>query len=202
MKFITGRYERAWVKNVVGIGNASGFVEPLESTSLGVICLDSFALAETLADCDLVVRPTQVSLYNRRSALLWDVIRSFLAIHFKFNTRLQTPYWRACIADADLAGAEEYVDFYRENGPSLLWRQMILDPRNPFGIEGYLSMMVGMNIPYRKTHMPDANELKVWHDIYQRLESAASQAVTSDEALNFIRQPWWQWPANLYQGDY
>jgi tryptophan halogenase len=198
VKFVTGRYERPWVKNVVAVGNASGFVEPLESTSLGVICLDSFALAETLADCDLVVRPTQVRLYNRRSALLWDVIRSFLAIHFKFNTRLPTPYWRACVEDADLCGAEEYVEYYRENGPSLLWRQLVLDPRNPFGIEGYLSMLLGMNLPYRKTYAPDANETQVWHDIYQRLQAAAVQALTVEEALSCIRQPWWQWPANLY----
>jgi tryptophan 7-halogenase len=198
LKFVTGRYERPWVKNVVAVGNASGFGEPLESTSVGVICLDSFALAETLADCDLVVRPTQVKLYNRRSALLWHVIRSFLAIHFKLNTRLQTPYWRACVEDADLCGAEQYVEYYRENGPSLLWRQLILDPRNPFGIEGYVSMMLGMNLPYHKTYIPDANETQVWHDIYQRLQAAAGQALTVDEALSCIRQPWWQWPVNLY----
>jgi tryptophan halogenase len=199
VKFITGRYERPWVKNVVAIGNSSGFVEPLESTSLGVICLDSFALAESLADCDLVVRPTQVRLYNRRSAILWDVIRSFLAIHFKFNTHLQTPYWRACVQDADLCEAEEYVDYYRENGPSTLWRGLVLDPRNPFGIEGYLSMMIGMNLPYRKTYTPAPQEIQVWNDIYQRLQSAASQAVTVKEALDCIRQPGWQWPANLYK---
>jgi tryptophan halogenase len=200
VKFVTGRYERPWVKNVVAVGNASGFVEPLESTSLGVICLDSFALAETLADCDLVVRPTQVRLYNRRSGLLWDVIRSFLAIHFKFNVRLRTPYWKACVADADLCGAEEYVEYYQENGPSTLWRQLILDPRNPFGIEGYLSMMLGMNVPYRKTYTPTAQEEQVWNNLYRRLQSAASQGVSVSEALNCIRKPWWQWP-DLYKDE-
>jgi tryptophan halogenase len=92
VQFVSGRHERAWVKNVVAIGNASSFVEPLESTALGVICLDSFALAESLADMDRVVRPTQVRLYNERGALTVDLVRRFLAVHYKFNTRLQTPF--------------------------------------------------------------------------------------------------------------
>jgi tryptophan halogenase len=199
--FVTGRYERPWVKNVVAVGNASGFVEPLESTSLGVICLDSHALAESLADCDLVVRPTQVRLYNQRSALIWDVIRSFLAIHFKFNTRLQTPYWRACVENTDLYGAEEYVAFYRENGPSTLWRPLILDPRDPFGIEGYLSMMVGMNVPYQKTYLPTEQEARTWRQIYQNMQTVASRGVGVGEALGCIRSPLWQWPANLYPAE-
>jgi tryptophan halogenase len=198
VKFVSGRYERSWVKNVVAIGNAAGFVEPLESTSLGVICFDSHALAESLADSDLEIRPTQVQQYNRRTAVIWEVIREFLALHYKFNTRLQTRFWRACVEDTDLGGAEEFVEFYRENGPSTLWRNQLLDARNPFGFEGYLSMMIGMNVPYRSVSTPPEHEMRVWNHIYQRVQSGARQAVTVPEALSCIRQPWWQWPADLY----
>jgi tryptophan halogenase len=198
VKFVSGRHERSWVKNVVAIGNSSGFVEPLESTSLGVICFDSHALAESLADADLEMRPTQVRQYNLRTAVIWEVIREFLALHYKFNTRLPTPYWRACVEDTDLAGAEEFVEFYRENGPSTLWRNQVLDARNPFGFEGYLSMMVGMNVPYRGTYTPSARELQVWEQIYERMQTAARQGVTVPEGLSFIRQPGWQWREGLY----
>jgi tryptophan 7-halogenase len=198
VKFVSGRYERSWVKNVVAIGNAAGFVEPLESTSLGVICFDAHALAESLADADLEMRPTQVRQYNRRSALIWETIREFLGLHYKFNTRLQTPFWRACVEETDLCGAEEFVEFYRENGPSTLWRNQILDARNPFGFEGYLSMMIGMNVPYRRTYTPPEHEMQVWKHIHQRMQTVASQAVTVPEALSYIRQPWWQWRADLY----
>jgi tryptophan halogenase len=198
VKFVSGRRERSWVKNVVAIGNASSFVEPLESTAVGVICLDSFALAESLADSDLVVRPTQVRLYNRRAALTVDLVRRFLAVHYKFNTRLQTPFWQACVADVDLFGAEEYVEFYQENGPSTLWRQVILDGRDPFGFEGYLSMMIGMDVPYRRTFTVPEQEKWAWAALYRRWQEEASQALTVEETLQWIRSPDWQWPAGLF----
>jgi tryptophan halogenase len=198
VKFVSGRHERAWVKNVVAIGNASSFVEPLESTALGVICVDSYALAESLADCDRVVRPTQVRLYNERGALTVDLVRRFLAVHYKFNTRLQTPFWRACLADVDLVGAEEYVEFYKENGPSTLWRQMVLDGRDPFGFEGYLSMMIGMNIPYRRTYTIPEHEQRPWEALSRHWQREAEQALTIEETLRWIRSPGWWWPAGLF----
>ena len=53
VRFVSGYYERAWEKNVVAIGNSAGFVEPLESTALFVICDEAWGLAQSLADSDL-----------------------------------------------------------------------------------------------------------------------------------------------------
>ena len=197
VRFRSGRHERTWVKNVVAIGNAAGFVEPLESTSLGIICLDSAGLAEVLFDCDLEPRATQIIQFNRRSAILWEVTREFLGIHYKFNDRLQTPFWKACQADTDLRGAVEFVEFYRENGPSTLWRNLMMSG-NPFGYEGYLSMMIGFDVPYRKTFSRPEPEAQLFNHIYDRFEAAARNGVSVKEALLFIRQPGWQWPTNLY----
>ena len=118
VQFTSGRYAHAWVKNVVAIGNSNGFVEPMEATALTKICLDAQGLADALFDTCREIVPTTVRQYNLRSAVLWDETRDFLAIHYKFNTRFDTPYWKACVADTDLAGAQHFVDFYRENGPS------------------------------------------------------------------------------------
>ena len=156
-------------------------------------------MAESLADSDLEIRATQRSQYNRRCAIIWELTREFLALHYKFNSRLKTAFWRACLEDTDLQSAEEFVAFYQENGPSTLWRNQLLEARNPYGFEGYLSMMLGMNVPYRKTFTPSEQELRVWDNIYQRLTNAASQGVTVQESLNWIRSPGWQWPTNIYQ---
>src|SRR4029450_6470411 len=68
VKFVSGRYQRGWVKNVVAIGNASGFVEPLEATALAVIATRSALLAQTLLESLSDPTPFQIDLYNRHHA--------------------------------------------------------------------------------------------------------------------------------------
>src|SRR5688572_12160557 len=119
--FVSGRYQRAWVGNTVAIGNASGFVEPLEATALGVIAMQSRLLSECLRESGGELRPSHQALFNRFNAVNWDSIRGCLALHYRFNERLDTPFWRACRTDAELGTAAPIVDHYQENGPSGLW---------------------------------------------------------------------------------
>ena len=70
VKFVSGRYERAWVKNVVAIGNACGFVEPLEATSLAVICDECDSLVNSYDDCDFQPTSTIRREFNKRAALV------------------------------------------------------------------------------------------------------------------------------------
>ena len=58
VRFRSGRFENAWVHNVVAIGNSAGFVEPLEATAIAAICSTSKALAETLAENGVAVSAT------------------------------------------------------------------------------------------------------------------------------------------------
>src|SRR5436190_3689954 len=163
VRFRTGRYQNAWVKNVVAIGNASGFVEPLEATALGVIAMQSRILTETIRESEREIRPIQRALFNRFNALNCDGIRGFVALHYKFNGRLDTPFWQRCRAETDLAGAQRVVDFYRENGPTGVWGQTVLDNEfDQFTFAGYATMLVGMGVPYRTTHVPSDAERKAW----------------------------------------
>ncbi len=86
-------------------------------------------------------------------------------------------------------------------GPSTLWRNLVVDPRDPFGFEGYLSMMIGMNIPYRRTHTPTLQERQTWSRICLDIQANARRALTIGETLACIRAPGWQWPADLYPSE-
>ena len=78
---------RSFVKNVVAIGNASGFVEPLEATALGVICIQSRLVSDMLVDTDRTLHTTQIAQFNSHHQRYWDGIRGCIAMHYKYNTR-------------------------------------------------------------------------------------------------------------------
>jgi tryptophan halogenase len=198
IKFVTGRYERSWVRNVVGIGNSSGFVEPLESTGLGVICDEADSLAGSLIECDRRPTPTIIWQYNKRFAMKWDNIRDFLAIHYKFNIGMDTPFWRECRAKCDIKGAAEVVEYYQENGPGTYHHLTLLNKLSQFNLEGYWALLLGQKVPYQRMYVPSDQERATWRQIQQAFKAKAEAGVSVKEALTLVRSRDFKWPPNLY----
>ena len=199
VKFVTGRYNRSWVKNVVAIGNSAGFVEPLESTGLAVVCDESRLLAGALTESDRDPSPSLIDNYNRTIGREWDNIRNFLGVHFKFNQRYDTPYWRACRADADIGAAQGVVDFYQANGPTTSGRTSVLNQNDIFGMEGYLCLLVGQQVPYHKTREITAAEWKVWNAIRAENRAKALTALSVPAAFEAVSTPTWGWNMDWYR---
>lgn len=198
INFETGYYRRNWIKNVVGIGNAAGFVEPLEATSLAIICDHMGKLVRALADSDLTIEDKAREYFNRYTERNWRAIRRFLAMHYKFNKRIDNDFWRACWNECDLAGAEEIVDYYQNCGPGVLWASEAMGPADPFGWEGYLVMLVGQKVPHQNQWQPSAEEKKKWSNFSQNLAKRASQGLTIAESTKIIRSDQWSWKKDFY----
>ena len=199
VKFVSGRRQRGWIKNVVGIGNAYGFVEPLESTSLGVICDQCQTLAGSLMDSDRQPGAGMALPYNLRQNEHWEDIRGFLALHYKFNTRLDTPFWRECREKTDIGEAAHFVEYYKDNGPSTIWRDTLITGRDAFGFEGYLTMMVGMKVPYRlRRQIPD-QERATWRAIQQENRTKAMNGLGVKESLDIVKSPHWRYKPGFYK---
>jgi tryptophan halogenase len=172
VRFVSGRYQRGWVKNVVAIGNAFAFVEPLEATSLGMICHAAQTLGTLLHDADCNIRETQRCLYNRILTRSFDNIRWFLSIHYKFNDRLETPFWRECREKVDIGEAEPIVEFFRENGPTTL---------------------LGQQVAYQNRCTPAETELKVWNHYRTSVQRLADRGLQVGEAMEHLKSPQWKW---------
>jgi tryptophan halogenase len=88
----TGRHRQAWVKNCVAIGLAASFIEPLESTSIGITEYQLFTLLGLFPDRsfpDALARR-----YNERFAHCYDQTRDYIFLHYSLSQRKDTPFWR------------------------------------------------------------------------------------------------------------
>ncbi len=191
VKYRSGRRARNWVGNVVGVGNAVGFVEPLEATALAVIALECVMLADSMVETGGNPGPLLVDVYNEHNTRAWDDIRDFLAVHYAFNTRLDTPYWRDCRDKTDLAGAARIVDWFKENGPSTLVKGILIPESNSFGFEGYLAMLVGQRVQYNRERKPPAKEMQLWHERTAAFAAEAKGAMNVFDGLRALRMAGW-----------
>lgn len=197
--FSAGRRRQQWVGNVFAVGNAAGFVEPLEATSLMVICNEIRNLIATLSESDLRPTPGMQASCNLFCAEAWDEIRDFLAVHYRFNRRLGTPFWHAARADTALHGAERIVEHYRENGPATIASADLLRPRQAiFGLSGYWTLLLGQGVPHDRTDMLDAERRANWQAYTDENDRRGREGATVEEAFPLAAAGSMQWPTGFY----
>lgn len=92
--FTTGHRKELWKHNCLSIGLASGFVEPLEATSIHMIArgMDFFLRYFPDCDCDSAL----IREYNRRMVADYEEIRDFIVLHYSATARDDSPFWRWC----------------------------------------------------------------------------------------------------------
>jgi len=164
LRFRSGRRAWFWRGNVVALGNSYGFVEPLESTAIHLAIRQILLLIDHLPLPPLTPqrggeteRRALLARLNRRVADHWDYVAWFLALHFRFNRRLETPFWRACREEVDVSRHAELIEDFRQRGP--LSRRAHSDgfryPDPLWGPEGIDVLLLGQGVPWAgRGHRP------------------------------------------------
>ncbi len=193
VEFPSGRYENFWRNNVVAIGNACGFVEPLEATALHLIGQQLLLVCGALRDNNLRVDPRVRKIENGNFRSYWNEVRDFLALHFKYNHHLDTPYWRHCRENTPLGTLEPMIELYKHCGPSRSCAEYV--PRTSmFDYNGYMIMLLGQNVDTDYRNEFTAEDLAAWDQYRNSVRHDISSVLTVDQALQLVHSDDWQWP--------
>ena len=92
LRFRPGRRKRSWSRNVIGVGLSSGFLEPLESTSIYLAQMAITYLIE-LFPGDGGINPKDRDEFNRLVDIEYDRVRDFLILHYHATTRDDSDFW-------------------------------------------------------------------------------------------------------------
>lgn len=138
LRFVTGRRKKFWNKNVVALGLASGFMEPLESTSLHLVNTGINKLIALLS-LDGVTQ-AQEDAFNRLTGKEYARIRDFLILHYNSTTRDDSPFWNYCRSMPVPESLTEKVELFRQNG------QIFREDDELFTETSWAAVMMGQGI--------------------------------------------------------
>jgi tryptophan halogenase len=162
IRFITGRRRRAWNRNVVAIGLASGFLEPIESTSIHLIQSAISRLLKLLPG--RTIREAERAEYNRQTDFEIERVRDFLILHYWANRR-DEPFWQACRSMTLPDTLQTKIALFEANGA------IVRDHEELFTEVGWLQVLTGQGIePVAHHPLADAIDERDLAEFMQTIE--------------------------------
>jgi tryptophan halogenase len=149
LRFTAGRRDKAWDRNVVALGLASGFLEPLESTSIHFVQAGISKLLALFPDRRF--DPVLADEYNRLTALQLEQVRDFIILHYKATERRDSEFWRTAADMALPDSLARKIALFRENG------RVFRHEDELFSEGSWLAMLLGQEVvPRRWDPLADA----------------------------------------------
>lgn len=144
IKFRTGRRRKHWNKNCVAMGLASGFIEPLESTSIHLIQRAIIRLIQMFPYNGM--REPEVSEFNRQMDDEIENIRDFIILHYHVTNRDDTKFWRHCRKMSIPESLQHRIDLFKETG------RVFRADSDLFAENSWIQVMLGQGLMPEQYH--------------------------------------------------
>jgi len=144
IRFRTGRRARQWVKNCVAVGLSSGFLEPLESTSIHLIQNSILRLVRMFPAAE--IDPAEVRQFNNETTQEIEQIRDFIILHYKVTQRRDSKYWVDCREMAIPESLAHKIALFESNA------RAVRENNETFHERSWAAVMLGQGIEPRGYH--------------------------------------------------
>jgi tryptophan halogenase len=141
LRFTAGKRTKTWHKNVVAIGLSSGFLEPLESTSIHLVQSTVQRLLNFFPDAGFDA--ADIDEFNRQCDFEVERIRDFIILHYHATSRADTPFWDHCRTMDIPETLRRKVDLYKAHG------RVVRENEELFTPIGWQQVMHGQGIQAR-----------------------------------------------------
>jgi tryptophan halogenase len=170
LRFTAGKRKQVWNKNVVAVGLSSGFLEPLESTSIHLIQSTIARLITFFPDRGFSA--TDVAEFNRQCDFEVERIRDFIILHYHATERDDTPFWNY-VRTMDIPDTlRAKMDLWRSRG------RIVRNDNELFAEVGWLQVLQGQRVPVEGHHpLADLMEEKEVADYLGDIASVIGQCV-------------------------
>lgn len=170
IRFQPGKRHRAWEKNVVAVGLSSGFLEPLESTSIHLIQTAILRLIALFPGAGF--RDADREEYNRQTDFEFRDVRDFIIAHYKVTEREDTPFWRYLKHMEVPDSLAERLELFRSSA-----RFFVHGKAELFREESWVQVLIGQGLPMRYDPMtdmiPDEQALSYLRDMEEVIAECA-----------------------------
>ncbi|NIV18741.1 MAG: tryptophan halogenase [Woeseiaceae bacterium] len=144
LKFQAGQRKKHWSKNVVAVGLSSGFIEPLESTSIHLIQRSIIRLMQLFPYAG--IRQPDVDEFNTQMRTEIEHVRDFIVLHYHVTERTDTPFWNYCRTMEIPESLAHRIELFKQTG------RVFRIPTELFGENSWVQVMLGQGLAPEQYH--------------------------------------------------
>jgi len=144
LKFKGGQRKQHWRKNVVSVGLSSGFIEPMESTSIHLIQRSIIRLMQLFPYAG--IRQPDIDEFNTQMRTEIEHIRDFIILHYHVTERTDTPFWQYCKSMDIPESLKHRIELFKQTG------RVFKLPTELFGENSWIQVMLGQGLLPEQYH--------------------------------------------------